>query len=111
MCETFYRYTVSSAIREKNEHVFDAVKMLNALGYEKNRMLRKKKQLALEMKELQLGSRSNFEFNDGQRVRTLMTAIDKMSLKSSSARFIQKTYIQVRNEDTNSSHDDLSFVP
>lgn len=89
------RYTVVKAKKEKTEHIFDKVGQLDAARHEKKRRLRKKKELAVVLDTMK--REGNPDIGDGseQRIRVLSTSIDKMTMKYSSACFIQRTYLKI----------------
>uniref|UniRef100_H2YHY4 Uncharacterized protein n=1 Tax=Ciona savignyi TaxID=51511 RepID=H2YHY4_CIOSA len=89
------KYTVAKAKTEKYEHVFDKASFLNSTRHEKRRKQRKIEELQFTLKDLKSLAKSNEEDKSSQRVRTLTTALDKMKMKYSSAKYIQRTYKQI----------------
>ncbi|XP_078487275.1 outer dynein arm-docking complex subunit 3-like [Ciona intestinalis] len=89
------KYTVAKAKTEKYEHVFDKAAVLNSARHEKERKQRKVRELLFVLKDVKSLAKSSEEDRSSQRVRTLTTSLDKMKMKCSSAKYVQKTYNQI----------------
>jgi len=86
------RYDAHTALKELNEDVCVEGKRLNHFVHQKECRLRRLQDLRLHYRDFMLLEESNFERPDKQRVRLLMTKLDKMIMKRNTAAFLKATY-------------------
>ena len=75
--------------------------------------MRRLQDLRLHYRDFMLLEESNFERGDQQRVRLLMTKLDKMIMKRNTASFLQSTYVKTvskLNKDALTMHKHLDGV-
>jgi len=92
------RYDAYTALKCLNEDACVVGKRLNHFIHQKECRLRRLQDLRLHYRDFKLLEESKFEKPDTQRVRLLMTKLDKMIMKRNTASFLKSTYLKTASK-------------